>query len=118
MQGTRSWLFWNCTQSKKIFFLDWLTLEDGTDKLSRNVGNKLPMYTAYSLRRAQISFNPWRKPETTQRLSALTGQFEDPIKLTSSQVVKFNTMQIPDCCSGSVGDLCGRMKRNNVSVYY
>jgi hypothetical protein len=84
--------------------------------LSRNVGNKLPIYNAYNPRIAQISFSPWRKLEITQRLSALTSQFKDPIKLTSSQAVKFNTMQIPDCCSGSVGDLCGRINSNNVFV--
>ena len=27
-------------------FLDFLTLEDGTDKLSRNVGTELPLYAA------------------------------------------------------------------------
>ena len=28
------------------FFLDGLMLEDGTDRLSRNVGNQLPIYDA------------------------------------------------------------------------
>ena len=28
------------------FFLDCITLDDGTDRLSRNVGNKLPTYAA------------------------------------------------------------------------
>jgi hypothetical protein len=27
-------------------FLDFLTLEDGTDRLSRNVGQELPLYAA------------------------------------------------------------------------
>jgi hypothetical protein len=27
-------------------FVDFLTPEDGTDKLSRNVGNELPLYAA------------------------------------------------------------------------
>jgi hypothetical protein len=33
-------------QYKKTFFLDWLALEDGTDRLSRNVGYYLPIYAA------------------------------------------------------------------------
>jgi len=44
----------------KFFFL---TLEDGTDWLSRNVGKELPRYAAQYLRRAQISSTPQRKPE-------------------------------------------------------
>jgi hypothetical protein len=32
--------------SKLTCFLDCLALEDGTDRLSRNVGNKLPIYAA------------------------------------------------------------------------
>jgi len=35
--------------------LDFLTLESGTDGLSRNVGAELPLYTGWYLRRAQIS---------------------------------------------------------------
>jgi hypothetical protein len=31
---------------KKSFFLDFLTLEDGTDRLSRNVGIELPLNAA------------------------------------------------------------------------
>jgi hypothetical protein len=31
---------------KKPFFLDFLTLEDGTDRLFRNVGKKLTFYAA------------------------------------------------------------------------
>jgi hypothetical protein len=33
-------------KSKKNFFLDILTLEDGTERLSRNVGTELPLYAA------------------------------------------------------------------------
>jgi hypothetical protein len=33
-------------KNKKTFFLDFLTLEDGTDRLSRNVGTKLPFNAA------------------------------------------------------------------------
>jgi hypothetical protein len=38
-------------------------LEDGTDRLSRNVGNKLPIYAVQSPRRAQVSCTLRRKPE-------------------------------------------------------
>jgi len=31
---------------KKTFFLDFLNLEDGTDRLTRNVGTELPLYAA------------------------------------------------------------------------
>jgi hypothetical protein len=37
-------LFWK--SKKKAFFLDFLTLEDGTDTLSRNVGTELPLNAA------------------------------------------------------------------------
>jgi len=36
-------------------FLEFLTLEDGTDRLSRNVGKKLPIVAAKQPRRAQFS---------------------------------------------------------------
>jgi hypothetical protein len=29
-----------------FFFLDFLTLEDGTDRLSRNISKELPLYAA------------------------------------------------------------------------
>jgi hypothetical protein len=38
-----------------VAFLDFLTLEDDTDRLSRNVGEELPLLAAYYLRRTQIS---------------------------------------------------------------
>jgi hypothetical protein len=34
------------SQEEKLFFLDFLTLEDGTDTLSRNVGKGLPLDAA------------------------------------------------------------------------
>jgi len=43
-------------QTLREVFLDCLTLEDGTDGLSRNVVNKLPIYAVWHRRRAQISF--------------------------------------------------------------
>jgi hypothetical protein len=42
LQGSRS----SRRKSKKIFFLEFLTLEDGADRLSRNVGTELPLYPA------------------------------------------------------------------------
>ena len=48
------------------FTVKTLTVEDETDRLSRNVGKKLPFYAAYNPKRAQISFTPRRKPEITQ----------------------------------------------------
>jgi len=35
--------------------LDSLTLEDGTDWLSQNIGMELPHYAAYNPRREQVS---------------------------------------------------------------
>jgi len=34
------------TNSLTVFFLDLLTLEDGTNRLPRNVGKELPLYAA------------------------------------------------------------------------
>jgi hypothetical protein len=39
-------LFWDIAQRRALFFLDFLTLEDGTDTLSRNVGKELPLNAA------------------------------------------------------------------------
>ena len=50
----------------------FLILEDGTDKLSRNVGKKLPLYAAQFCIRAQISTLSWRKPDNTQISSYLS----------------------------------------------
>jgi hypothetical protein len=36
----------SCNLVSPSFFLDHLTLEDGTDRLSCNVGKQLPTYTA------------------------------------------------------------------------
>ena len=48
--------------------LVFLTLEDGTDKLSRNVGKELPLFAAERARRAQFSATSWRKSEITHHL--------------------------------------------------
>jgi hypothetical protein len=42
-----------------------LTFEYGADRLTRNVGNAVPFYVAWSPRRAQIQFTQRRKPEMT-----------------------------------------------------
>jgi len=44
-------------------FLGLLGLEDGVDRMSRNVGKELPFYAAQNSRVAQISFIRQRKPE-------------------------------------------------------
>lgn len=48
-------LYW-CfgTACCSVFCLDYLTLKDGTNTLSQNVGSKLPIYTAQDPRRVQI----------------------------------------------------------------
>ena len=42
------------TASRSIFCLDYLTPKDGTNRLSQNVGNKLPIYTEQDPRRVQF----------------------------------------------------------------
>jgi hypothetical protein len=49
-----------------MLFLILFTLEDGTGRLDRNVGNELPLLAAEHPRRAQISYTSWRKPEIMQ----------------------------------------------------
>jgi hypothetical protein len=46
--------------------LDFLTREDGTGRLSRNVGKELSLYPVKYPRRAQVSFTSRRKPEIAQ----------------------------------------------------
>jgi len=38
------WDFTQCTQMFLAFFVDCLNHEDGTDRLTQNVGNKLPFH--------------------------------------------------------------------------
>jgi hypothetical protein len=45
--------------------LYYLTLEDGTNKLSQNINKELPLYTASFPRRVQISSTSWQKSEIT-----------------------------------------------------
>ena len=49
------WICQSNWQCLAWFFLDFLTPEDGSDRLSRNVGTGLPLYAAEYHRRAQIS---------------------------------------------------------------
>jgi hypothetical protein len=56
-----SWVF--------LEFLDCLTLEDATDRLSCNMGTELPFYAAYHPRGAQISLMSQHKHEITCRMS-------------------------------------------------
>jgi len=48
-------LYW-CfrTAYRSIFCMDYPTIKDGTNRLSENIGNKLPIYIAQDPRRAQI----------------------------------------------------------------
>jgi hypothetical protein len=56
-----------------LLFLDFLTLEDGTDTLSRNVGKGLPLDAALYPRRAQISSASRRKHEITDTTRRIYG---------------------------------------------
>jgi hypothetical protein len=53
--------------TNKVLFMDFLTIGDGTDTLSRNVGKGLPLDAALYPRRAQISSASRRKPELTKQ---------------------------------------------------
>jgi len=44
-----------CCRLSRLLFLDFLTLEDGTDWLSQTIGMELPLYTAYNPRRDKVS---------------------------------------------------------------
>ena len=59
LQGPRS-------QRRKPFFFYFLTFEDGTDRLSRNVGKELSLYVTQFPTRAQISFISRQKPGISQ----------------------------------------------------
>jgi len=58
----------------------FLTPEDGTDSLSRNVGKELPLLAASWPRRAQFSSAPRREPEITH--SSRTFVLPHPSSLT------------------------------------
>jgi len=46
--------------------LDCLTPKDGTDILSRNVGNQVPAYAAQHHRRAKTSITQRQRPEISK----------------------------------------------------
>jgi hypothetical protein len=50
---------------KKAFFLDFSTLEEGTNRLSPNISTEPPLNAVYYPRTAQISFTSQQKPEIT-----------------------------------------------------
>jgi hypothetical protein len=52
------------TNSDNFKGQDFLTLEDGTDRLSRNVRTELPLYVMQYARGAQISSTSRQKPES------------------------------------------------------
>jgi hypothetical protein len=55
--------------------LDFLTLEDGTDTLGRNVGKGLPLDAAEQPRRAHIlSLSPWELEITENLRRIVTGK--------------------------------------------
>jgi hypothetical protein len=60
--GNSLQMFWN-NLTGPIF--KFLTHEDGTDKLSRNVGKELPPYIVYNSRGAQIPSILRQKPDIT-----------------------------------------------------
>jgi hypothetical protein len=53
-----------------------LDLEDGADRLYRNVGNKLEFCAARSPRKARVSCTPRRNPEIMQNLQRLEEESE------------------------------------------
>jgi hypothetical protein len=56
---------------QELPFLEFLTLEDGTYTLSRNVGKGLPLDVVLYPRRAQISSASRRKPDITDLVQLL-----------------------------------------------
>jgi len=59
------------------FFLDFLKIEDGTGRLSRNVGKVIPLRAAQYPRRAHISSTSRRKPDITHFYSSVLLAVED-----------------------------------------
>jgi hypothetical protein len=84
-----------------------LTLEDGTDTLSRNVGKGLPFDAALYLRRAQISSASRRKPEITLCGDGFMGFIRRP----KSKILK-NIKQLKSQRFGN--GLCFRPQVNEV----
>ena len=55
----RSIYWWFITDVSAQPTLDCLTLEEGTDRLSRNVGDELAMYVGLNSRKAMTSYEGW-----------------------------------------------------------
>jgi hypothetical protein len=51
--------------------LNFITVEDGTDRLYRNIGKESPLYAAYYPRRAHISSTSQRKPEIMKNVTLI-----------------------------------------------
>jgi len=62
MNFSQTFLYNLSVAPSRIFF-GVLPIEDGTDRLPRNVGTELPLYVLYNPKRAQSSFTMRRKPE-------------------------------------------------------
>jgi len=71
----------------------FLTFDDRTNKLSQNVGEELPLYTAFDPRKAQISSSLWQKPEiTVERFFIVKARSKNCI--TISQIIAQNTFNV------------------------
>jgi len=83
-------------QRRKAFSFDSLTLEDETDRLSRNVGKELSLYAAQFPRRAQISCTSRQKSEITQSTQLWKGDSTSrpEIGKTSNQFLGFFFMNM------------------------
>jgi hypothetical protein len=68
---------------EESFFLDFLTLEDETDRLHRNIGKELPLYAALYPRGAQISSTSRWKSEMKQIKHKSEFQLYLPVSLLS-----------------------------------
>jgi hypothetical protein len=64
-----SWTAW------PVNFFDSLTLDDRTDRLSRNIVNQQSTYATQHPRRVKASTKPWRKRETSQMKSTFYAQY-------------------------------------------
>jgi hypothetical protein len=58
--------------STAICLFRFLTLEDGTNRLSENDGKKLPLYAVQKPRREQISYILWWEPEVISQFCGHT----------------------------------------------
>jgi hypothetical protein len=60
--------------------MDFLTLEDGTDAMSRNVGKGLPLDAADHPRTAQFSSASWRMPEVKNCIRILRIHYAETVE--------------------------------------